>query len=101
MVHILISLIELKIIFFNDTNKEWLDFVFLNRKGQCQDNYDIVIGPVAADGVYEVIKLYEIGIYDLEETLKRLKVEKVCNQMLFHTKKSLTYLKYIGMEENK
>ena len=90
---------ELKIIRFDKADKEWLDFVSANRKGQCQETYDIVIGPVADDGVYEVVRFYEIGVYDLKETLKRLKVEELYNQVLFHTEKSLTYLKFIGMEE--
>ena len=91
---------ELKIIRFNKADKEWLDFVAANRKGQYLDMYDIVIGPVADDGVYEVVRLYEIGVYDLEETLKRLKVEELYNQVLFHTERSLAYLKFVGMEEN-
>ena len=91
---------ELKMIRFDKADKEWLDFVFANRKGQCQEIYDIVIGPVVDDSVYEVVRFYEIGVYDLEETLKRLKVEELYNQVLFHTKKSLSYLKFIGMEEN-
>ena len=90
---------ELKIIRFDKADREWLDFVSLNRKGQCEKIYDIVIGPVADDGVYEVVRLYEIGVYDLEETLKRLKVEELYNQVLFHTEKSIKYLKFIGMEE--
>lgn len=76
---------ELKIIRFEKADKEWLDFISINRKGQCEEIYDIVIGPVADDGVYEVVRFYEIGIYDLEETVKRLKVEKLYNQVLFHT----------------
>ena len=91
---------ELKILRFDKADKEWLDFVFANRKGQSRETYDIVIGPVADDGVYEVVRLYEIGVYDLEEALKRLKVEELYNQVLFHTEKSLAYLKFIGMEEN-
>ncbi len=90
---------KLKIIHFDKADKEWLDFVSINRKGQCQETYDIVIGPVADDGVYEVVRFYEIGVYDLKEALKRLKVEKLYNQVLFHTEKSLTYLKFIGAEE--
>ena len=53
---------ELKIIRFDKADKEWLDFVSVNRKGQCQETYDIVIGPVADDGVYEVVRFYEIGV---------------------------------------
>ena len=90
----------MKILRFDKADKEWLDFVFANRKGQSRETYDIVIGPVADDGVYEVVRLYEIGVYDLEEALKRLKVEELYNQVLFHTEKSLAFLKFIGMEEN-
>ena len=90
---------ELKIIRFDKADKEWLEFVSANRKGQCGETYDIVIGPVADDGVYEVVRFYEIGVYDLEEALKRLKVEELYNQVLFHTEKSLTYLRFIGAEE--
>lgn len=90
---------ELKILRFDKADKEWLDFVSVNRKGQCRQMYDIVIGPVTDDGVYEVVRFYEIGVYDLKETLKRLKVEELYNQVLFHTERSLTYLKFIGAEE--
>lgn len=90
---------ELKIIRFDKADKEWLDFISVNRKGQCEELYDIVIGPVADDGVYEIVRFYEIGVYDLEEILKRLKVEELYNQVLFHTEKSLSYLKFIGTEE--
>lgn len=79
--------------------KHWLDFVCLNRKGKCKEEYDIVIGPVADDGVYEVVRLYETGIFDIDETIKRLKVEELYNQVLFHTQKSLNYLKFIESEE--
>lgn len=90
---------DLKILNFNTANKDWLDFVCLNRKGKCKEEYDIVIGPVADDGVYEAVRLYETGIFDLEETIKRLKVEELYNQVLFHTQKSLNYLKFIESEE--
>ena len=91
---------ELKIICFDKADKDWLDFVSDNRKGECRQIYDVVIGPAADDGVYEVVRLYEIGIYDLEETLKRLKIEELYNQVLFHTEKSLMYLDFIESEEN-
>lgn len=90
---------ELKILRFDKADKDWLDFVSANRKGQCGEKYDVVIGPVADDGVYEVVRFYEIGVYDLEEAVKRLKVEELYNQVLFHTESSLKYLKFIGAEE--
>lgn len=91
---------KLSIICFENADNAWLNFISANRKGQCIDDYDIVIGPVADDGVYEVVRLYEIGVYDLEETVKRLKVEELYNQVLFHTEKSLAYIKFMGEEQN-
>jgi hypothetical protein len=91
---------SLKIIKFDGPTKEWLLFVCNNR--QLIDNnleYDVVIGPVADDNVYSVITRYENGIYDLDETLKRLKVEVLKNQILFHTNKSLKYLSFEGVDE--
>lgn len=90
---------ELKIIRFEKADKKRLEFVLENRKGECQEVYDIVIGPVADDGVYEIVRFYEMGVYDLKEALKRLKIEEMYNQILFHTEKSLAYLKFITAEE--
>ena len=64
-----------------------------------EKNYDLIIGPVADDQVFAVVVRYENGEYDLEEALKRLKVEKLTDQILFRTKKSLEYLKFETAEE--
>jgi hypothetical protein len=34
-----------------------------------------------------------------EEAIKRLKVEKLYNQILFHTEKALQFCRYSGFEE--
>jgi DNA-binding cell septation regulator SpoVG len=95
-----LALNDLKVIKFDGPSKDWLMFVCNNRKQIRNDeNYDLVIGPVADDKVYSVIERYENGIYDLEEILKRLKVEELQDQILFHTSKSLNYLKFEDGEE--
>jgi len=65
-----------------------------NRNGIRTDDYDIVSGPVADDNVYLSIKLFETGVLNKEETLKRLKIRKLFNQILFHSEKSLKYCQY-------
>ena len=57
-----------------------------------------MIGPVADDRVYRVIVEYENGDLDKETALKNLKTEALCDQILFHTEKSLEYLKYMNTE---
>ena len=39
---------------FDEPTYEWLDFVESNRMGTATHDYDIVIGPVADEGVFKV-----------------------------------------------
>jgi hypothetical protein len=56
------------------------------------------MGPVANDNVYATIQLYETGLLSEEETIIRLKVEKIFNQILFHTEQALNYCTYMKHE---
>lgn len=85
---------EIKIIEFDDANEEWLNFVCGCRVGKTLMDYDIVIGPVADDTVYTTVSLYENGLLDKDETIKRLKVEALFNQVLFHNNRSLEFLSF-------
>ena len=92
---------DLVILRFSEPNGEWLDFVCANRSGrEVEEPYDIVMGPVADDKVYTVVQYYENGVYDKEEAIKRLKVEELYNQILFHTEKSLTYCRFTRFERS-
>ena len=87
---------DLNILNFETATEEWLKFVFKNRQSdELVHQYDIVIGPVADDNLYQVLVSYENGIYDMEETIKRLKTYVLSNQISFHTLKSLECIKYI------
>ena len=90
---------ELTLIGFEKADEKWLDFICNNRNGKPTGEYDIVIGPVADDRVYRVVVEYENGDIDRENALKQLKTESLCDQILFHTVKSLEFLKYICTEE--
>ncbi len=90
---------ELTLIIFEKADEKWLDFICNNRNGKPTGEYDIVIGPVADDRVYRVVVEYENGDIDRENALKQLKTESLCDQILFHTVKSLEFLKYICTEE--
>ena len=71
---------------FSVPDEEWLDFVFTNRKIDKPHNYDIVIGPVANDTLYATLSLYEANLLTKEETIKRLKVHKLYDQISFHNR---------------
>lgn len=89
---------DLRVIHFQRADEEWLDFTCANRQGLYTGDYDIVIGPVADDNVYRVVVEYENGDTDKEPALKRLKTETLCDQILFHTERSLDYLRYMETE---
>jgi hypothetical protein len=86
----------LKILHFEKADKNWLEYVSKNRKNLPiqNDDFDLIIGPVANDKTMPVISLYFSGIYDMEETIKRLLVQKLNDQYTFKTKKSLEALKF-------
>ena len=93
---------DLVILRFNGATQEWLEFVCANRRGKAyKESYDMVIGPVADDRVYSVVIRFENGEYELDEALKRLKIEELADQVLFHNEKSLQYLRFEMWEELK
>ncbi len=88
----------LVIIEFCRADEKWLDFICDNRQRKFTGEYDIVIGPVADDKVYRVVVEYENGDIDRQTALKKLKTEQLCNQILFHTERSLDYVKFLQAE---
>ena len=86
-----------KVLVFSEPNEEWLDFVFANRNGMyAGKQYDIIFGPVANDTIYRTFVAYEEGILTKEETIARLKVKELYNQMTFATEAALNKLTYSG-----
>lgn len=94
------SMSEMNILWFDEPTEEWVDFVMSNRTlRNFEHNHDLVYGPVANDRVYAAFALYESELLDKEGLIKELKTYKLVDQMLFHTDKSLKYLKYIEVKE--
>lgn len=86
----------LKIKRFDSLSEEWLEFIKKNRlKGGIQHDYDVVIGPVADDNTMETVQLYVAGVLHTEEAVKRLRYNKVNNQISFHTEKAVKSLELV------
>lgn len=84
---------------FEGATEEWLDAVIACRKGtDVFAPYDVVVGPVADDNVYETIRLYESGVYTREETIRRLKTERLFNQLTFKSDKALAFCRFVSSE---
>ena len=58
-------------------------------------NYDIVIGPVADDGVAFQLERYLNGGMNLEQLVKELTYKKLNRQYFFGTEKAISYLQLI------
>lgn len=80
---------------------EWLLFVDANRdRGHHQpihDN-DIVVGPIANDGVVLQLTNYHEGIYSPEEVAKLLQDRFLDQQYYFGTEKALSYIHKTNVE---
>ena len=85
------------ILFFDKPDKKWLDFVSENRNGTYKGVvYDIIYGPVANDTIFKTFIAYQNGILNEIETLKRLKIRNLYNQLVFTNEQSLKCLMFIG-----
>ena len=81
------------IMFFNKPDKKWLNFVSSNRnETYTGELYDIIYGPVANDIIFKTFIAYQNGILNEKETLKRLKIRDLYNQMVFKNDESLKAL---------
>lgn len=87
----------LNILTFERPTKEWADFIYQNRNRNIsfKHNYDIVIGPIADDGVAYLLSRYEEGSFTLEQLAKELKYKKLNKQFYFGTQRAIDLLKRI------
>ena len=77
---------------FESYSEEWLDFILNCRRESDNTDYDLVIGGVANDKVFNTVELYFDGLIDKKEAISRLQYEKPNLQLAFRTEKALAYL---------
>lgn len=91
---------ELKVLKFDSYSEEWLNFILNCRKGKDSTNYDIIIGGVANDKVFNTVELYFDNLIDKKEAIRRLRYDKPNLQICFRTQKALqNYLHYERSEQ--
>lgn len=94
-----INTCKLRIKRFNKADKEWAKFIYNNRRGKCKSNrYDLVIGPIADNGIEVLFQDLEHGNKTNEEwenLAKKLSLRKFSSiQYCFKTDMALKLLKY-------
>lgn len=88
-------------VFPEKATTEWFLFVDSNRDRKNEKpihDYDIVIGPIADDGVVLQITNYHEGIYSPEEAAKLLQDKYLDQQYYFGTERALNFLNKISAE---
>lgn len=83
---------------FDSYSEQWLDFILQCRRGNDVSDYDIVMGGVANDKVFNTVELFFDGLIAKEEAIKRLQYEKPNYQIAFRTQDVID--KYLHFERS-
>ena len=83
---------------FKEMTEEWLDFIIDCRHG-IQHDYDIVIGAMANDQIYNFIADYVDGILTREQFWSMARFKYPTHQINFCTPAALRCLEFISSEE--
>lgn len=85
---------------FDSYDMEWLDFILdCRNQGKKYLDYDVIIGGISDDRVYNTIELYEFDLISKDEALNRLKYYKPNNQICITNQEILDkYLEFIKCE---
>lgn len=88
---------SLNVKIFNEVSTEWAEFILKNRKARRQQTheYDIVVGPVADDGVVFQLNLYLQHFITIDQLVKGLEFRKMNSQYFFGTDKAVSKLKRV------
>ena len=68
---------------FSEYSDEWLDYILACRKGEDAEKFDVVIGGVANDKVFDTIELFFDGLIEKSVAIERLRYEKPNLQICF------------------
>lgn len=81
-------------------NSEWFNYIFSNRRSK-EDilaEYDLIIGPIANDTIYETFGLITSGFLSDDEAMKLLMVGECSDQIVLKTRKATEHLRFISSE---
>lgn len=77
-------------------DEEWFDYIFANRAGKIDSlkDYDVIIGPIANDTLYDTWGMLTSGVLDKDTSLKCLKIGNVYRQIVIKSEKALHNLHF-------
>ena len=90
----------LKVLEFKEMTEEWLDFIIAFRHGEPHD-YDIVIGAMANDQIYNYIADYIDGVITREQFWVLARFKYPTHQINFCSDSALNCLEFVSGREVK
>lgn len=84
----------LRVLRFEAPTTAWATFIFNNRNRDAHytHDYDIVVGPIADDGVAYLLGRYEEGTLTLDELTRRLDYKRLNSQYFFGSERAIQHL---------
>lgn len=93
------ALSNCKVLRFDSYSGDWLDFIVACREGKDTTDYDIIIGGIANDKVFDTCELYLKKMITKSVALGRLKYEKPNMQLCI--KKQAVIDEYLTFQESR
>lgn len=86
---------------FFERNEEWYNYILRNRSGHPDSlvSYDIIIGPIANDTIYNLAGITTSGLLDKEKSISILMIGPEYKQITIKTEKAANALHFIDAVE--
>lgn len=88
----------LRVLRFDTYSEDWLDFIVDCRSDNDSSDWDIVMGGVANDKVFDTLEAFFDGFATKSQTIDRLKMMTPNLQICFRTLSALQTLTFTGQE---
>lgn len=84
-------------------DKYWFRYIYLNRQGfkDRYKDYDVMIGPIANDTIFETYGVITSGVFSDEQSLELMKIGNRYNQVVIKSEKALNNLKFVEAKQIK
>lgn len=84
-----------------DRDEEWYEYIFKNRafRRDSLESYDIIIGPIANDTLYNLAGITTSGLLDKEKSINILMLGPEYRQITIKTEKAVNALQFIEAVE--
>ena len=92
------SVDSLKVLKFDTYSEAWLDFIVKCRSEHDDSDWDIVIGGVANDRVFDTLEAFFDGFATKQQTIDKLRFAQPNIQICLRTPKALSALTYVRSE---